>query len=56
MTVAVDHLAAVLDVILQSDRDVGVQLLDEKIQRFPGWLHTYHANRFQTSSDSIKDL
>ena len=35
MAVAVDHLAAVLDIILQSDGDVGVQLLYQKIQWLP---------------------
>mgnify|MGYP007084753640 CR=1 FL=1 len=56
VTVAVDHLAPVLDVVLQPDGDIRVQLLDEKVQWFTGWLHTDHANRFQTSSESIKDL
>ena len=28
VTVAVDHLSAVLDIVLQPDRNVGVQLLD----------------------------
>lgn len=35
VAVAIDHLAAVLDVVLESDRNVGVQLLDQKVQRFP---------------------
>ena len=33
VAVAVDHLATVLDVIFQPDRDVGVQLLHKKVQR-----------------------
>ena len=35
MTVAVDHLAAVFDVILQPDADVRIEFLHEQIQRFP---------------------
>jgi hypothetical protein len=35
VTVAVDHSAAVFDIVLQPDRNVGVQLLHQKIQRLP---------------------
>jgi hypothetical protein len=35
MTVAVDHLPPVLDIVLQSDRNVGVQLLDQEVQWLP---------------------
>jgi len=35
VTVAVDHLPSVLDIVLQPDRDVGVQLLNQNVQWLP---------------------
>jgi len=42
VAVSINHAAAVLDIILQSDADLAVQLLYQEVEWFSGRLQVHH--------------